>query len=146
LSLGGPGPKSNDGKVGANTDNDPDFTDDFCGFLQRNVTNVDAAELLLLLFQHPDTAWQPQELVTRLQSVTALVETDVRRHLDLFERSGLVARDPEQRVRYRIGSEAAHVAALARLYLERPVTLFRVIYALRDSKISTFADAFNLRR
>jgi len=26
------------------------------------------------------------------------------------------------------------------------VTLFRVIYALRDSKINTFADAFKLRR
>ena len=132
--------------MAADTNIDPDFTDSFCAFLQRSVTNVDAAELLLLLFQHPNTAWQPQELVARLQSVTALVETDVRRHLDLFERSGLVSREPEQRVRYRIGSEAGHVAALARLYLERPVTLFRVIYALRDAKISTFADAFNLRR
>ena len=132
--------------MGANTDKDPDFTDDFCAFLQRSVTNVDAAELLLLLVQHPGTAWQPHELVARLQSVTALVETDVQRHLDLFERSGLVSREPEQRVRYRAGAEAGHVAALARLYLERPVTLFRVIYALRDAKISTFADAFNLRR
>jgi hypothetical protein len=132
--------------VGADTDNDPDFTDSFCAFLQRNVANVDAAELLLLLSQNQGTAWEPQELVARLQSVTALGETDVRRHLDLFERSGLVSREPDQRVRYRIGSEAGHVVALARLYLERPVTLFRVIYALRDAKISTFADAFNLRR
>jgi hypothetical protein len=132
--------------VGAKTDTDPDFTDGFCAFLQRNVPSVDAAELLLLLSRHPDTAWEPQELVSRLQSVTALGETDVGRHLDLFERSGLIAREPEQRVRYRTGSEADHVAALARLYLERPVTLFRVIYALRDAKISTFADAFNLRR
>jgi hypothetical protein len=38
------------------------------------------------------------------------------------------------------------VATLARLYIERPVTLFRVIYALRDMKISTFADAFKLWR
>jgi hypothetical protein len=132
--------------VGDRPDSDPDFTDAFCAFLQRSVTSVDAAELLLLLFQHPDTAWQPDELVARLKSVTALVETDVRRHLDLFERAGLISREPELRVRYRSGADAGHVPTLARLYLERPVTLFRVIYALRDAKISTFADAFNLRR
>ncbi len=132
--------------MGASTDKDPDFTDAFCAFLQRNVPNVDAAELLLLLYQNPDTAWEPAELVARLQPVTALVETDVRRHIDLFERAGLVSRGPDQRIRYQAGPEAGHLVALSRLYLERPVTLFRVIYALRDSKISTFADAFNLRR
>jgi hypothetical protein len=128
------------------TDNDADFSDDFCAFLQRNVTSVDAAELLLLLYRQADTAWRPHELVTQLGTATALVETDVQRLLDFFERSGLVTREPEERVRYRSSSETRHVATLARLYLERPVTLFRVIYALRDSKISTFADAFNLRR
>jgi hypothetical protein len=35
---------------------------------------------------------------------------------------------------------------LAQAYKERPVTLFRVIYALRDLKIQSFADAFKLRR
>jgi len=51
-------------------------------------------------------------------------------------------------VRYKPASEvlAAHVATLDRLYRERPVTLIRVIYGLRDSKIRSFADAFRLRR
>ena len=35
---------------------------------------------------------------------------------------------------------------LALAYKERPVTLIRMIYALRDSRIQTFADAFKLRR
>jgi hypothetical protein len=35
---------------------------------------------------------------------------------------------------------------LALAYKERPVTLFRVIYALRDLKIQSFADAFKLKR
>jgi hypothetical protein len=39
----------------------------------------------------------------------------------------------------------AHVAVLARLYVERPVTPFRAIYALRDLKIDTLADALKLR-
>ena len=39
-----------------------------------------------------------------------------------------------------------HVATLARAYEERPVTLFRLVYALRDQKIRSFADAFKLRK
>jgi hypothetical protein len=34
---------------------------------------------------------------------------------------------------------------LSQAYKERPVTLFRVIYALRDLKIQSFAGAFKLR-
>jgi hypothetical protein len=40
----------------------------------------------------------------------------------------------------------AHVATLAQAYEERPVTLIRLIYALRDRKIRSFADAFKLRK
>ena len=39
-----------------------------------------------------------------------------------------------------------HLETLGKVYLERPVTLFRVIYGLRDAKIRSFADAFKLWR
>jgi hypothetical protein len=35
---------------------------------------------------------------------------------------------------------------LSQAYRERPVTLFRVIYALRDLKIRSFAHAIKARR
>jgi hypothetical protein len=38
------------------------------------------------------------------------------------------------------------VRTLAQAYNERPVTLIRMIYALRDPKIQSFADAFKLRK
>jgi hypothetical protein len=41
---------------------------------------------------------------------------------------------------------ARHLATLAQAYEERPVTLVRLIYALRDRKIRSFADAFKLRK
>jgi hypothetical protein len=44
------------------------------------------------------------------------------------------------------GELAAHVETLARAYEERPVTLFRIIYALRDANIRSFADAFKVRK
>ena len=128
------------------TDNDPDFTDEFCSFLQRSVTSVDAAELLLLLAESPDRSWGVVELQAQLAAATTLSEVDVLRCLDAFQQGAVVARQADKSFRYRPSpSHDAHVATLARLYLERPVTLFRVIYALRDAKIKTFADAFRLR-
>jgi hypothetical protein len=133
--------------VGAPSDNDPDFTDDFCHFLQRCVANVDAAELLLAMFRSPERWWRPAELSVQLESIASLSEADVARALEAFQSCSLITRDSEQRVRYRPSpSHDSHLASLARLYVERPVTLFRTIYALRDTKINTFADAFKLRR
>ena len=128
-------------------DNDPDFTDDFCRFLQRCVASVDSAELLLLLAKSPDRSWEPAELRAQLGALTSMTDADVQRCLDALEQCAVVSRDGDKRVRYKPSHPYdAHVATLARLYVERPVTLFRVIYALRDFKIGTFADAFKLRR
>jgi hypothetical protein len=133
--------------VGISADNDPDFTDDFCAFLQRSVASVDAAELLILLSKHRDSTWTPRELVAELEPAATLSESDAQRYLEVFLQRGLLSRQADQRIKYQPGSaDGSFVATLERLYLERPVTLFRVIYALRDTKIKTFADAFKLRR
>jgi hypothetical protein len=128
-------------------DNDPDFTDDFCGFLQKCVASVDAAELLLLLAKNPERSWDPSQLRAELAVLTNMTETDIQRCLDALQQCAFVGRDSDKRVRYKASpSNDAHLVTLSRLYIERPVTLFRVIYALRDFKITTFADAFKLRR
>ena len=111
------------------------------------MANVDTVELLMTLSKHRERAWLPGELRTQLASMTSLSEAEVLRILDVLQSCGLVVRDADQRVRYRPAQALeSHVATLARLYIERPVTLFRVIYGLRDLKINTFADAFKLRR
>ena len=126
--------------------NDPDFTDEFCSFLQRSVASVDAVELLLLLARNPDRSWEVVELQAQLAAATTLSEADALRCLDAFQQGAVIARHADKSVRYRPSpSHDLHVATLARLYVERPVTLFRVIYALRDAKIKTFSDAFKLR-
>ena len=128
------------------TDSDPDFTDEICGFLQRCVANVDAVELLLMLAKNPERSWAISELQAQLAPSSIVTDADVQRSVDALQQCDLVARDADKRVRYRPSpAHDAHVATLARLYNERPVTLFRVIYALRDSKLRTFADAFKLR-
>lgn len=110
--------------------------------------SVDAAELLLALASEPQRWWQASELAASLRPSTALSEAEAARYLEHFQAAGLVALGPDRRTRYRPGGEAlaGHVRMLAAAYKERPVTLFRVIYALRDLKIQSFADAFKLKR
>jgi hypothetical protein len=103
---------------------------------------------LLALAEDPGRWWLPGELAARLRPTTALSDVDTLRYLEQFQAAGLLAAGADGRRQYRPADEAlaAHVRMLAQAYKERPVTLFRVIYALRDLKIQSFADAFKLRR
>lgn len=103
---------------------DVDFSDAFCRFVQMHLPSVDAAELLLHLRRNPGAPPPPHR--------------DTGKHLQAFRAAGLLDEDSEEL--------NAHFATLAKAYEERPVTLVRLIYALRDRKIRSFADAFKLRK
>ena len=126
---------------------DADFSDEFCRFLQETIPAVDAAELLLLAADRPDTWAGAPELAERLRPKSPMTQDEARRYLEVFAARGLLDTDAG-RVRFRPASDALakHVRTLAQAYEERPVTLVRVIYALKDAKIRTFAEAFRLRK
>ena len=127
---------------------DAAFSDEFCLFVQTAIPAVDSAELLLVVADRPDIWSSTRELLDRLKPKASMTVEDAQRHLAVFQQHGLVEVDADRKVRYRPANEALarHVRTLAQAYEERPVTLVRVIYALRDSKIRTFADAFRLRK
>ena len=127
---------------------DSAFSDEFCRFIQTCVTSVDSAELLLKLSEQPDVWFEPAVLARSLGPNTAISDADLSRYVEQFHAGGLIVVGTDRRIRYRpaSGTHAKHVEMLAQAYKERPVTLFRVIYALRDLKIQSFADAFKLRR
>jgi hypothetical protein len=89
-----------------------------------------------------------QEAAGALAPAVPLSDSDIARYFGVFQANALIAVGPDKRVQYRPGHSAleGHVATLAQAYRERPVTLIRVIYALRDSSIQSFADAFKLKR
>ncbi len=126
---------------------DVDFSDEFCQFVQAAVPSVQAAELLTLLQQEPERAWTPAELQARLR-ISGLPDAETARLLQIFESRGLLAAGPDRLLRLGLADPAlaAHVHTLARAYEERPVTLIRMIYALRDTRMRSFADAFRLKR
>ena len=123
---------------------DVEFSDEFCRFIQTTVPAVDAGELLLLLHRRPEAAFTAEEAVSKLGPGISVA--DAAKYLELFHARGLVSAS-ERRYQYLPGAEQARfVETLAQAYSQRPVTLIRVIYALRDSKIQSFADAFKLRK
>ena len=105
---------------------DAAFSDEFCRFVQASVPSVDAAELLVSALRNPLAGLEPGKPAEALHA------------------AGLL----DGQLRYRPASEelARHVATLAQAWDERPVTLVRLIYALRDHKIRSFAEAFKLRK
>jgi hypothetical protein len=109
---------------------------------------VDAAELLLLLCRENERWWGAAEVAAKLKPVASITEADALRYLEQLQARGLIAVGPDKRVQFRPANEFLHaqVRTLAQAYQERPVTLIRMIYALRDTKIQSFADAFKLRR
>jgi len=127
---------------------DADFSDDFCRFLQTTIPAVDAAELLLLLRRRPETSWSAAGLAAELRPSVPIPDADAVKYLETFQARGLLAVEEDRRVHYQPASDELRMYGdmLALAYKERPVTLIRMIYALRDSRIQTFADAFKLRR
>ena len=128
---------------------DADFSDEFCRFVQAAIPTVDAAELLLVLADRPEHGWTVADALEalRVSGVTS-TQADLGRHLEALRAVGLVSAEADGRFHYRPGSAAVekNVLTLAKAYEERPVTLIRMIYALRDARITTFADAFRLRK
>lgn len=127
---------------------DSAFSQEFCGFIHAAIPSVSVAELLLLIFKHPDRWWTLPELRTELPPDVNITETGITGCLETLRTRGLVELDDEKRVRYRAASDEldTHVRTLAQAYNERPVTLIRMVYALRDSRIQSFADAFKFRK
>ena len=122
---------------------DVEFSDEFCRFLQASIPAVDAAELLILLYQRRDAGFTPEEAVAKLGPGVSM--GDASRYLELFVARSL-AEAAQGRYRFRDSELTPLVETLAQAFTHRPVTLIRIIYALRDTKIQTFADAFKLRR
>ena len=126
---------------------DADFSDEFCRFVQSAVPSVEVAEVLLYLFRQREGAWLPRQVVEGLPPGVRVSEADAAKHLQGLAAAGLAAAQPDGSYRYAPpGALGACVETLALAYEERPVTLIRLIYALRDRKIRSFADAFKLRK
>ena len=127
---------------------DADFTDEFCRFIQTAIPSVEAAELLIVFARHPEREMAATDALAALPRGVPLDEAQAAPLLEGFVGRGLLSRGAGQGYRYAPSTSElrAHAEMLAQAYNQRPVTLIRIIYALRDSKIQSFAEAFRLRK
>jgi hypothetical protein len=125
---------------------DPHFSEALCAFIQDTLPTVDAVEILLFLHRHSGRHWSQDDLV-REMNPAAIARPAVARHLDLFQARGLVSLE-NAKYAYSPATPAlaALVDALDTAYKERPVSLVRLIYFLRDHRIQSFADAFRMQK
>jgi DNA-binding transcriptional ArsR family regulator len=125
---------------------DPDFPEELCAFMQVCTPSLEAVELLLLLARHPEREWTAAELSEAVRP-TAVSEAAVRDYLNDYSSCRLVEKRPEGRYVYAAEAATAEIVkALEKAYNERPVSLVRMIYTLKDQKIRSFADAFKIRK
>ncbi|BAU49083.1 hypothetical protein SVA_2535 [Sulfurifustis variabilis] len=124
---------------------DADFPDELCRFIEDTIPTIETAELLLCLARHPEREWSPEELAHEIRP-TVITEAAARKSLALFSARGLVVEKQGDRVRFNPSSADGAIRALAKAYNERPVTLIRWIYSLKEKKIQSFADAFKIKK
>lgn len=123
---------------------DIDFSSEFCRFIKSAVPSVESAELLLLFHANRDKSMSFEDAAAMLGP--GINRNEALKHLGEFESSGILS-NQDARYRYRTDTPLApFVDTLAQAYSQRPVTLVRIIYALRDSTVQSFADAFKLRK
>jgi hypothetical protein len=130
----------------ARTAGNPEFPEGLRTLIRECIPGVDAAELLLLLARAPEVTFELGTLISSLRG-TDLSEASACAYLARFEACGLVAEE-QGRYRFSAGDEQVRewVSVLERLYNERPVTLIRTIYALREDRPRAFADAFKIKK
>jgi hypothetical protein len=126
---------------------DSAFSEAFLAFIHAAIPSVSAAELLILIHSKPGRWWTIAELRSELPADVNMTESGISACLDALKPHGVIEFDGQKRVRYAAAEPVdTQVRTLARAYNERPVTLIRMIYALRDTSIRSFADAFKIRK
>jgi hypothetical protein len=121
-----------------------DFPEGLRDLIRGCLPNIDAVEILLLLSRQPRKQFEVSEIAAA--SRPELSEAAIRSDLKRLFTCGLL-RENDGRYRFTPASTNLRdlVRALEKLYNERPVTLVRTIYALRDEPMRAFSDAFRLK-
>lgn len=123
---------------------DPDIPQDARDLVQRHLATMDHVEILMVLRAERDESFSVQRIASQIRKPEPLVEAC----LEALAEAGLAAQLSNGAYRYAALDAPLDSAAesVIRLYNERPVTLVKMLYERPPSAVSTFADAFKLRK
>jgi hypothetical protein len=108
-------------------------------FIAKRVKSLWALALLLLLHRKPDRVWTVDGLTAELRASEGIIAESV----DIFRGGGLIADEPEGRLRYRPHPVVAEIASA---YASTPFAVTREVFASASDRIRTFADAFRIKK
>jgi hypothetical protein len=115
-------------------------------FLDANIDAVDQLEILRLVVGESQKDHASLALAQELQVPLETVEAHVR----ALESRGLLTIVSAQPLICKHGPRTpeldAQVQQLVKTYLERPVTLIKMVYEKPKDQLRTFADAFRLKK
>ena len=116
----------------------------FVEMIETCLDSVWSLELLLLLHAQPDRSWTTADLVRELRSSDLVVAQSLRNLLD----AGLVLDEGAGTIRYSAVAPdlAAFVRRLEHEYRARPNHVRRIIVGRSNAKLTSFSDAFLLRK
>jgi hypothetical protein len=113
--------------------------------IAQHIRAVEQLEILCLFSEHPEKVWSVGEVYRQIQSS----ERSVSEWLEHFRAAGMLVNSGSERT-YRLAHEntelKASVAALARAYRERHVSVIECIYHQPPDAIQDFAAAFKLKK
>lgn len=120
--------------------------DDIRRLIAEHIHSVEQLEVLLLLKRHPAREWTAAQVSSELVTSPDSVEM---RLVDLAGR-GFVSANAERRQLYRYSPSSPgldrQLAGLADCYQRRRVSVIGLIFAKPSESITSFADAFRVRR
>jgi hypothetical protein len=113
-------------------------------FIRSVFRSIWSLELLLVLRGRREHDWSHDELIATLRASEQVVSQSKE---DLLA-AGLIVTNDAGAVRYAPATAdlEASVAAAAELYSARPTAVRRLIVSGADDSVSSFADAFRIRR
>lgn len=118
--------------------------DELREFLRHSLRSVWNIELLLWLYRHTGRGWLPAELVREMRASDLVVSQGIAS----LQQAGLVQTEAGGSCRYMPASPDLDrlVQQLERVYRERPSAVTRALFSAPTDKLSTFADAFRLKK
>jgi hypothetical protein len=115
-------------------------------FLFANIDSVDQLEVLRLVVGDPQKEHSALSLAQELQIALQTVEA----HVNALGARGLLTITNQQPLTCKHGPQSKELEdglqELVKTYLERPVSLIKMVYERPKEQIKTFADAFRLKK
>jgi DNA-binding IclR family transcriptional regulator len=114
-------------------------------FIAQQIDTVPQLECLLLLHQHDNRAWLPEEIAARIyisrETAQGILEALVRRKLVSVE-------DDPSRYRFTPSEAGSHalVAEVANTYQRHLVPIATFIHSKASASVREFARAFDLKK